>query len=147
MGDSAGNREASPLNNNTMAASIAPECNDIKEWARYYRWDDKLLTVNLENMTLVSSSGTVRVCLEHPSTWGWFLLTYEEYLRGKTSSNECEDLFSKYKTCLNVCDHFSMRQFLVNRSQRALKEKGIEGMVEEARRNNRESDTDFLRKE
>lgn len=31
MGENAANREASSLNNNTMAASIAPECNDIKE--------------------------------------------------------------------------------------------------------------------
>ena len=35
----------------------------------------------------------------------------------------------------------------INYLQRALKEKGIEGMVEEARKNNRESDTDFLRRE
>ncbi|OJJ85763.1 uncharacterized protein ASPGLDRAFT_123483 [Aspergillus glaucus CBS 516.65] len=80
-----------------MAASIAPECNDIKE-----KYDTCFLK--------------------------WYS---EKYLRGKTSSNECEDLFSKYKTCLN----------------RVLKEKGIEGIVEEARRNSRESDTDFLRRE
>ena len=29
-------------------------------------------------------------------------LTRLEYLRGNTSSNECEDLFTKYRTCLNV---------------------------------------------
>ena len=25
-----------------------------------------------------------------------------EYLRGNTKSNECDELFSKYKSCLNV---------------------------------------------
>lgn len=29
-------------------------------------------------------------------------LTIAEYLRGNTSSNECDELFSKYRTCLNV---------------------------------------------
>jgi TRIAP1/MDM35 family protein len=54
-----------------------------------------------------------------------------EYLRGKTTSNECEELFSKYKTCLH----------------KALKEKGIETMVEDARKSTAsESDADYLRK-
>lgn len=32
-------------------------------------------------------------------------LTKTEYLRGNTTSNDCEELFSKYKTCLNVTYH------------------------------------------
>ncbi|KAI9929192.1 hypothetical protein ASPWEDRAFT_106364 [Aspergillus wentii DTO 134E9] len=79
-----------------MSASIAPECNDIKE-----KYDSCFLK--------------------------WYS---EKYLRGNTTSNECEDLFSKYKKCLNI----------------SLKEKGIESMVEEARRSNRESDAEFLKK-
>ncbi|KAH1321719.1 hypothetical protein KXX58_004638 [Aspergillus fumigatus] len=61
-----------------------------------------------------------------------FLKWYsEKYLRGKTSSNECEELFSKYKSCLH----------------KALKEKGIDTMVEEARKSTAsESDADYLRK-
>ncbi|GFF52785.1 hypothetical protein IFM46972_09619 [Aspergillus udagawae] len=54
-----------------------------------------------------------------------------KYLRGKTSSNECEELFSKYRSCLH----------------KALKEKGIDTMVEEARKSTAsESDADYLRK-
>ncbi|TGZ84385.1 hypothetical protein EX30DRAFT_393887 [Ascodesmis nigricans] len=43
----------------------------------------------------------------------------EKYLRGQTKpSKECEELFEVYKTCLN----------------KALKEKGIYDMIEEARK-------------
>lgn len=80
-----------------MAASIAPECNDLKE-----KYDTCFLK--------------------------WYS---EKYLRGKTSSNECEELFSKYKSCLH----------------KALKEKGIDTMVEEARKSTAsESDANYLRK-
>ncbi|KAE8349235.1 mitochondrial distribution/morphology family 35/apoptosis [Aspergillus coremiiformis] len=79
-----------------MAASIAPECNDIKE-----KYDTCFLK--------------------------WYS---EKYLRGHTASNECEELFSKYKTCLH----------------KALKEKGIDSMLDDARKANSESDTEFLRR-
>ncbi|KAL4741605.1 hypothetical protein BDV11DRAFT_55633 [Aspergillus similis] len=49
-----------------MAASIAPECNDLKE-----KYDTCFLK--------------------------WYS---EKYLRGNTGSNECEELFAKYKSCL-----------------------------------------------
>ncbi|KAI5858014.1 distribution and morphology protein 35 [Tricharina praecox] len=43
----------------------------------------------------------------------------EKYLRGSTEpSKECEELFKEYKTCLN----------------KALKEKGIYNMIEDARK-------------
>ncbi|KAB8071920.1 mitochondrial distribution/morphology family 35/apoptosis [Aspergillus leporis] len=79
-----------------MAASIAPECNDIKE-----KYDTCFLK--------------------------WYS---EKYLRGNTSSNECDELFFKYKTCLN----------------KALKEKGIDSMLEDARKGLPESDAEHFRK-
>ncbi|KAJ5235253.1 uncharacterized protein N7469_004421 [Penicillium citrinum] len=79
-----------------MAASIAPECNDIKE-----RYDTCFLK--------------------------WYS---EKYLRGNTTSNECEELFSKYKNCLG----------------KVLKERGIDTMLEDARKGSSETDAEFLKK-
>ncbi|KAJ5468077.1 hypothetical protein N7475_005829 [Penicillium sp. IBT 31633x] len=80
-----------------MAASIAPECNDIKE-----KYDTCFLK--------------------------WYS---EKYLRGNTSSNDCEELFKKYKGCLN----------------KVLKERGIDSMVEDARKSSSsETDAEFLKK-
>ncbi|KAJ5989399.1 hypothetical protein N7481_004609 [Penicillium waksmanii] len=79
-----------------MAASIAPECNEIKE-----RYDTCFLK--------------------------WYS---EKYLRGNTTSNECEELFGKYKKCLN----------------KVLKERGIDTMLEDARKSSSETDSEFLRK-
>ncbi|KAJ5439501.1 uncharacterized protein N7458_010499 [Penicillium daleae] len=79
-----------------MAASIAPECNDIKE-----KYDTCFLK--------------------------WYS---EKYLRGNTSSNDCEELFKKYKTCLH----------------KSLKEKGIDTMLDDARKSSSETDTEFLKK-
>ncbi|EPS30061.1 hypothetical protein POX_b02924 [Penicillium oxalicum] len=79
-----------------MAASIAPECNDIKE-----RYDTCFLK--------------------------WYS---EKYLRGNTSSNDCEELFQKYKKCLN----------------KSLKEKGIDTMLDDARKSSTDTDAEFLRK-
>ncbi|KAL3453904.1 mitochondrial distribution/morphology family 35/apoptosis [Aspergillus insuetus] len=79
-----------------MAASIAPECNDIKE-----KYDTCFLK--------------------------WYS---EKYLRGNTTSNECEDLFAKYKTCLT----------------KTLKERGIDTMLEEARKSTPETDAEYNRR-
>ncbi|KAJ5155988.1 hypothetical protein N7492_008791 [Penicillium capsulatum] len=80
-----------------MAASIAPECNEIKE-----RYDTCFLK--------------------------WYS---EKYLRGNTTSNDCEELFSKYKTCLT----------------KVLKERGIDTMLDDARKTNgSETDAEFLKK-
>ncbi|KAF8536275.1 mitochondrial distribution/morphology family 35/apoptosis [Trichophaea hybrida] len=49
----------------------------------------------------------------------------EKYLRGSTKpSQDCEAMFREYKTCLN----------------KALKEKGIYGMIEEARKTSPNND-------
>lgn len=79
-----------------MSASIAPECNEIKE-----KYDTCFLK--------------------------WYS---EKYLRGHHQTNECEELFVKYRTCLT----------------KALKEKGIDTMLDEARKMSLETDTEFLKK-
>ncbi|KAN0073074.1 Mitochondrial distribution/morphology family 35/apoptosis [Elaphomyces granulatus] len=59
-----------------------------------------------------------------------FLRWYsEKYLRGNTR-DECAELFSEYKKCLT----------------KALKDRGIDTMLDEARKNSRESDTEHLKK-
>ncbi|CAI7609117.1 unnamed protein product [Penicillium pancosmium] len=88
-----------------MAASIAPECNEIKE-----RYDTCFLKWYSENDHRADSN--------------------PEYLRGNTTSNECEELFTKYKKCLN----------------KVLKERGIDTMLEDARKSSSETDSEFLRK-
>ncbi|KAJ5574046.1 uncharacterized protein N7459_008473 [Penicillium hispanicum] len=85
-----------------MAASIAPECNEIKE-----RYDTCFLK--------------------------WYS---EKYLRGNTSSNDCEEYFSKYKSCLK--NHWPY--------QKVLKERGIDSMLDEARKSGSETDAEFLKK-
>ncbi|OAA44636.1 glycosylphosphatidylinositol-N-acetylglucosaminyltransferase [Beauveria brongniartii RCEF 3172] len=74
-----------------MSASLAPECNEIKE-----RYDTCFLK--------------------------WYS---EKYLRGAEKDNkECETLFKQYQTCLGV----------------ALKHRGIDKLLEEAREDNKEND-------
>ncbi|KAM3534472.1 hypothetical protein MY4038_002300 [Beauveria bassiana] len=74
-----------------MSASLAPECNEIKE-----RYDTCFLK--------------------------WYS---EKYLRGAEKDNkECELLFKQYQTCLGV----------------ALKQRGIDKLLEEAREDNKEHD-------
>lgn len=60
-----------------------------------------------------------------------FLKWYsEKYLRGigKSDDNECSDLFKDYQKCLNV----------------ALKQRGIDKLLEEAREDNKENDAIHL---
>ncbi|THW14781.1 hypothetical protein D6D25_07221 [Aureobasidium pullulans] len=52
-----------------------------------------------------------------------------EYLRGTATSDECEPLFARYKQCLS----------------RALKERGIDKMLDEARADNRENDLENMK--
>jgi len=60
-----------------------------------------------------------------------FLKWYsEKYLRGNSSTDECEPLFKAYKGCL----------------QKALKERGIDSMLDEARQHTGEADAEHLRK-
>lgn len=38
-----------------------------------------------------------------------------EYLRGNTTSNDCEALFDKYRTCLTVSDAFCILEGSIGR--------------------------------
>ncbi|KAF2815478.1 UPF0203-domain-containing protein [Mytilinidion resinicola] len=78
-----------------MSASLAPECNGVKE-----RYDSCFLK--------------------------WYS---EKFLRGNATTDECEPLFKQYKQCLG----------------KALKSRGIDTMLEEAREDNRENDAQHLR--
>ncbi|GAD93270.1 Mitochondrial distribution and morphology protein 35 [Paecilomyces lecythidis] len=79
-----------------MSASLAPECNNIKE-----KYDTCFLK--------------------------WYS---EKYLRGKTASDDCEKLFGEYRKCLT----------------KALKERGIDNMLDEARGLGLESDSEHLKR-
>ena len=79
-----------------MSASLAPECNEVKE-----KYDTCFLK--------------------------WYS---EKYLRGNSKNDECEGLFKAYKTCLT----------------RALKERGIDTMLNEARGDVAETDAEHLRR-
>ncbi|CAH0026286.1 unnamed protein product [Clonostachys rhizophaga] len=78
-----------------MSASLAPECNDVKE-----RYDTCFLK--------------------------WYS---EKYLRGaEKNSQECAGLFAEYQKCLKV----------------ALKDRGIDKLLDEAREDNKENDVRLL---
>ncbi|KAL6252445.1 Mitochondrial distribution and morphology protein 35 [Rhinocladiella similis] len=80
-----------------MSASLAPECNEVKE-----KYDTCFLK--------------------------WYS---EKYLRGSSSVDECEPLFRKYKACLT----------------KALKDKGIDTMLAEAREGTvHETDSEHLKR-
>ncbi|KAI0160158.1 mitochondrial distribution/morphology family 35/apoptosis [Xylariaceae sp. FL1272] len=81
-----------------MSASLAPECNEVKE-----RYDTCFLK--------------------------WYS---EKYLRGngKTDDNECSKLFESYQKCLTV----------------ALKERGIDKLLVEAREDSKENDSIHMKR-
>ncbi|KAK2628930.1 hypothetical protein QTJ16_002033 [Diplocarpon rosae] len=79
-----------------MSASLAPECNEMKE-----RYDSCFLK--------------------------WYS---EKYLRGQGTTDECAPLFKDYKKCLTA----------------ALKERGIDKMLDEAREDHKENDAVLLRR-
>ncbi|KAK5699979.1 Mitochondrial distribution and morphology protein 35 [Elasticomyces elasticus] len=59
-----------------------------------------------------------------------FLKWYsEKYLRNTATTDECEPLFRQYKTCLT----------------KALKDRGIDQMLEEARADNKENDAEYMK--
>ncbi|KIW69589.1 hypothetical protein PV04_05459 [Phialophora macrospora] len=79
-----------------MSASLASECNEVKE-----KYDTCFLK--------------------------WYS---EKYLRGNSSTDECEPLFKQYRSCLT----------------KALKDKGIDSMLSETREGTAETDAEHLRR-
>lgn len=70
-----------------------------------------------------------------------------EYLRGDSTTDECEGLFKQYKDCLTV----SIRRpetvsSNTNLLQKALKERGIDTMLEEAKEGNKDTDAENMRR-
>ncbi|MCJ1307760.1 Mitochondrial distribution and morphology protein 35 [Agyrium rufum] len=60
-----------------------------------------------------------------------FLKWYsEKFLRGNATTDECEPLFKSYQACLSV----------------ALKDRGIDKLIDEARESSKETDAEFLRR-
>ncbi|SMR63393.1 unnamed protein product [Zymoseptoria tritici ST99CH_3D1] len=78
-----------------MSASLASECNEVKE-----RYDSCFLK--------------------------WYS---EKYVRGVATTDECEPLFKQYQVCL----------------KKALKDRGIDTMLEEAREDNKDNDTEYMK--
>ncbi|KAF2501682.1 hypothetical protein BU16DRAFT_569630 [Lophium mytilinum] len=98
-----------------MSASLAPECNEVKEYVLSFRVHSFLRTVSKHEYRRYDSC---------------FLKWYsEKFLRGNATTDECEPLFKQYKQCLG----------------KALKSRGIDSMLEEAREDNRENDAQHLR--
>ncbi|KAI4731556.1 hypothetical protein E4T49_00528 [Aureobasidium sp. EXF-10728] len=64
-----------------------------------------------------------------------------EYLRGTATSDECEPLFAKYKQCLSS----SKIKDTDGVAQRALKDRGIDKMLDEARADNRDNDLENMK--
>lgn len=52
-----------------------------------------------------------------------------EFLRGNAKTDECEPIFKQYKSCLGV----------------ALKDRGIDKMLEDAREDTRETDVEYIK--
>ncbi|EGP83681.1 uncharacterized protein MYCGRDRAFT_49920 [Zymoseptoria tritici IPO323] len=78
-----------------MSASLASECNEVKE-----RYDSCFLK--------------------------WYS---EKYVRGVATTDECEPLFKQYQVCLKA----------------TLKDRGIDTMLEEAREDNKDNDTEYMK--
>ena len=89
-----------------MSASLASECNDVKEYvsshfmlavcqgsdAEYRRYDSCFLKWYSESKHCAKKSKHVTVQLTREA----------EFLRGDSTTDECEPLFKQYKTCLTV---------------------------------------------
>ncbi|OAA45420.1 Mitochondrial distribution/morphology family 35/apoptosis [Metarhizium rileyi] len=122
-----------------MSASLAPECNEVKEYA-YPRRKPRL---DEHPQADRNSHRRYDTC---------FLKWYsEKYLRGAEKDNkECADLFRQYQKCLGVslCQRVFKPPFsMVNRVyllQVALKDRGIDKLLDDAREDNKENDTRLM---
>lgn len=76
-----------------------------------------------------------------------WLIASSEYLRGTAKSDECEPLFKEYKMCLSVrcSNHVAFPASLLTALKKALKERGIDTMLDEARADNRENDAEYMK--
>lgn len=75
---------------------------------------------------------------------------FVEFLRGAAKDDECAPLFQEYKKCLSVSRHDSHaklpgRHIVLMSSKAALKERGVDKMLEEARADSGEMDAENMR--
>ncbi|KAG0647166.1 distribution and morphology 35 [Hyphodiscus hymeniophilus] len=76
-----------------------------------------------------------------------FLKWYsEKYLRGKGQKDECAALFNDYKHCLTVSFPTLTSRIISDDPKGALKERGIDKMLEEAREDHKDSDAVHMRR-
>ncbi|OQO12507.1 hypothetical protein B0A48_03149 [Cryoendolithus antarcticus] len=106
-----------------MADFEAPvnRASDLNTWL--------LTEPEFDATTPASSNGIAKV--RHPKPWtsSPYLTSFSEFLRGTAKEDECEPLFKQYKTCIT----------------KALKDRGIDTMIEEARADNKENDMEFMK--
>ena len=70
-----------------------------------------------------------------------------EYIRGNSSTDECEPLFKQYKSCLTVrMSNPRKPEPTLTIPQKALKERGIDTMLSEAREGTVETDSEHMRR-
>lgn len=70
-----------------------------------------------------------------------------EFLRGNSTTDECEGLFKRYQDCLTVRVRRSSPCIInTDLMQNALKERGIDTMLEEARDSNKDIEAENLRR-
>ncbi|RMY76700.1 hypothetical protein D0863_01773 [Hortaea werneckii] len=110
-----------------MSASLAPECNEVKEYA---------LSVCRQIRRIANTINKRRydTCF---LKWYSENSIYVEYIRGTATKDECEPLFQQYKTCLS--------KETDSRTQKALKDRGIDQMLEDARVDNKENDIEYMK--
>jgi hypothetical protein len=81
------------------------------------------------------------------------LIPVQEFVRGVAKEDECAPLFEKYSLCLTVrlpeqnwrLESLRSDAVLIQQLQKALKEKGIEDMIAEARADNKDNDVEFMK--
>jgi len=85
-----------------MSASLAPECNEVKEYVR----NTESVGFESADLSRKYDSCFLKWYSESESATGkrllYFVTANSEYLRGNSSTDECEPLFKKYKACLSV---------------------------------------------
>ncbi len=88
----------------SMSSSLAPECNEVKECVAVMKrscyWLSSKTTLDATIHVSLSGTAIVRppfILREIPTSH-----SCQEFLRGESTTDECDPLFKNYKTCLTV---------------------------------------------
>jgi len=101
--------------------------------------------LHLGATTAAFLGGTAKVRLKTSKRLLYIYLLNAEFLRGNAQSDECEPLFQQYKKCLAVWRGAPNGIFTADTLQVALKERGIDKLLEEAREDAKETDQIHMR--